>query len=84
MFKTVLTASILAATLTTVANAGTLCNPAIQNWVNGSHMTCPMASPSTKRVIDHNNPQQQSYTPPLDTQIETGPSSFTLQNQGLI
>lgn len=65
MFKTILIASAIAATLSTAASAGTLsCNPAIQNWLNGSHTTCTVVDQNS------NDQQNQKYSPPSDTRPE--------------
>ena len=64
MFKTILIASAIAATLSTAASAGTLsCNPAIQNWVNGSKTTCTVmeyGSKTTKQQYREREPVEES------------------------
>lgn len=53
MKRFLLTASflVLSATASFALEPG--CNPAIQNWVNGSHTTCP--------VKDWNNQKEERY-----------------------
>ena len=64
MFKTIIIASATLAAVSVGANAATVCNPAIQNWMNGSHTTCTVVDQNS------NNQQNQKYSPPSDTRPE--------------
>lgn len=49
MFKRILILSAFAATFAGSASAAELvCNPAVQNWVNGSQMTCSVRTFGSK------------------------------------
>ncbi|MFT3673387.1 hypothetical protein [Aestuariivirga sp.] len=65
MFKTIIIASATLAAISVGANAATVCNPAVQNWMNGSKTTCTVVDQNS------NNQQGQNYSQPKETRPET-------------
>jgi hypothetical protein len=46
------------------------CNPAVQNWVNGSQDTCPYASNSTVLVVQERSPPPTIPETPVEVEEE--------------
>ncbi len=70
MLKPLILTTAFIATLAGNAHAITIpCNPAVQNWQNGSQNTCPSVGSGTQRA-QHVAP---APTPPVTVVIETIP-----------
>jgi hypothetical protein len=71
MFKKILIASAITAAFSVSANAAQPnCNPAVQNWENGSQLTCQVYIGSTKNPVETTKQPAQS-TPTNETRVNS-------------
>jgi hypothetical protein len=74
MLRFLITASLLSLVTVSHANASNLgCNPAVQNWTNGSGKTCPFDSKTAENQPDVLLPTPAPAPTPTPVVEETPP-----------